>query len=432
MERSKQRAYDYALVIVLGIIIVTGLVILYSTSAYNGKLKFQDSFYYLKKQIFALVIAAAMVCQTQAVSASVVSLQAGAQNALTAPSLQMAETEEVQTISVDGMQQAETEAKADNSDVALTAGAGVMVSSPIYVAPEDMDEQEYDEEETAGAAYGYTNLGIAQVADHLNVRETAEDDSKIVGKMENDTGCEILGIEGDKAHITSGSVEGYVSLDYILTGKDAVAQADSVVKELATVNADGLKLREAPSLDAPVYDMVAYGEELEVLDNGSGSDWVGVDFDGNKLYVSSDYVTVDTKLKTALNMTEFLYGAGVSDVRVELCEYAKQFVGNPYVWGGTSLTKGADCSGFVLSIFAKYGISLPHSSRAQANSGTRIKMSEAKPGDLVFYAKGGRINHVAIYIGGGQVISASSPKTGIRIASAYYRTPVAVTRILQD
>ena len=386
----------------------------------------------LKKQIFALVLAASMICQTQAVSASVVSLQAGAQNALTAPSLQMAETEEVQTISVDGMQQAETEAKADNSDVALTAGAGVMVSSPIYVAPEDMDEQEYDEEETAGAAYGYTNLGIAQVADHLNVRETAEDGSKIVGKMENDTGCEILGIEGDKAHITSGSVEGYVSLDYILTGKDAVAQADSVVKELATVNADGLKLREAPSLEAPVYDMVAYGEELEVLDNGSGSDWVGVDFDGNKLYVSADYVSVDTKLKTALNMTEFLYGAGVSDVRVELCEYAKQFVGNPYVWGGTSLTKGADCSGFVLSVFAKYGISLPHSSRAQANSGTRIKMSEAKPGDLVFYAKGGRINHVAIYIGGGQVISASSPKTGIRIASAYYRTPVAVARILQD
>jgi len=225
-------------------------------------------------------------------------------------------------------------------------------------------------------------------------------------------------------------VEGYVSLAYILTGKDAVAQADSVVKELATVNADGLKLRESPSLDAPVYDMVAYGEELEVLNNGS--DWVGVDFDGNELYVSADYVTVDTKLKTALNMTEFLYGAGVSDVRVELCEYAKQFVGNPYVWGGTSLTKGADCSGFVLSVFAKYGISLPHSSRAQANSGTRVKMSEAKPGDLVFYAKGGRINHVAIYIGGGQVISASSPKTGIRIASAYYRTPVAVTRILQD
>jgi len=107
----------------------------------------------------------------------------------------------------------------------------------------------------------------------------------------------------------------------------------------------------------------------------------------------------------------------VSDVRVELCEYAKQFIGNPYVWGGTSLTKGADCSGFVLSVYAKYGISLPHSSRAQANSGTRISMSEAKPGDLVFYAKGGRINHVGIYIGGGQLVHASSPKTGIRVSN---------------
>ena len=378
----------------------------------------------LKKQIFALVLAAAMICQTQAASASTVSLQAGAQNALTIPSLQMAETEEVQTISVDGMQQAEPEAKADNSDVALTAGAGVMVSSPIYVAPEDMDEQEYDEEETAGAAYGYTNLGIAQVADHLNVRETAEDGSKIVGKMENDTGCEILGIEGDKAHITSGSVEGYVSLDYILTGKDAVAQADSVVKELATVNADGLKLREAPSLDAPVYDMVAYGEELEVLDNGSGSDWVGVDFDGNKLYVSADYVSVDTKLKTALNMTEFLYGAGVSDVRVELCEYAKQFVGNPYVWGGTSLTRGADCSGFVMSVFANYGISLPHSSGAQSNCGTKISASEAQPGDIVCCS-----GHVGIYVGNNTIVHASTPSSGIKYSTATYRNVLSVRRI---
>ena len=110
----------------------------------------------------------------------------------------------------------------------------------------------------------------------------------------------------------------------------------------------------------------------------------------------------------------------------------KQFIGNPYVWGGVSLTKGADCSGFVLSVYKKYGISLPHSSRAQANMGTQITMSEAKPGDLVFYAKGGRINHVAIYIGGGQVCHASSPKTGIKVSNAYYRTPSKVVRLLQD
>ena len=122
----------------------------------------------------------------------------------------------------------------------------------------------------------------------------------------------------------------------------------------------------------------------------------------------------------------------MSDVRVDLVSYACQFVGNPYVWGGTSLTKGADCSGFVLSVFANYGVSLPHSSVAQSNSGTKISSSEAQPGDLFFYGNGSRINHVAIYIGNGQVVHASSPRTGIKISGAYYRNPVKVVRILQN
>ena len=293
-----------------------------------------------------------------------------------------------------------------------------------------MYEQSYDDEEQAGGLFGYTNLGIARVEDHLNVRAGAEKDSKIVGKMENDSGCEVLEVVDGMAHIISGSVEGYVSMDYLLTGTAAEVYASAIVKELATVTADGLKMRMAPSLEAEVYDMVAYGEELEVLEKLDG--WVAVDYDGQKVYVSADYVSVDRKLKTALNMTEFLYGEGVSDVRVEICEYAKQFLGNPYVWGGTSLTKGADCSGFVLSVYAKFGVGLPHSSRAQANCGTRIKVSEMKPGDLVFYSNGSRINHVAMYIGGGQVIHASSPKTGIRISSTYYRSPVAAVRLLYD
>ena len=114
-------------------------------------------------------------------------------------------------------------------------------------------------------------------------------------------------------------------------------------------------------------------------------------------------------------------------------EYAKQFLGNPYVWGGTSLTKGADCSGFVLSVFKKYGITLSHSSRAQANEGTKIKISELQPGDLVFYANSsGTINHVALYIGGGQVIHASSPKTGIKISKYNYRTPVKAVSVIDD
>lgn len=308
----------------------------------------------------------------------------------------------------------------EEGETVLSAGTGAIIDDP--------DDQEDEEEEAAGAAYGYTNLGIVQVDDHLNIRKTAEDGSKIVGKLEGDSGCEILGIEGNKAHITSGSVEGYVSMDYILTGQAALDKAEEVKMLVASVTADGLKLRYEPSTDAKVKTMVAYGEELQVLEEGD--EWVAVKYDGEKVYAKAEYVSLSKKLKTALNITELLYGAGVSNVRLDLCEYAKKFLGNPYVWGGESLTKGADCSGFVLSVYKKYGISLPHSSRAQANCGKSIKLSEAKPGDLVFYAKGKRINHVGIYIGGGQIINASSPKTGIRIANVHYRTPVKVVSLL--
>ena len=99
---------------------------------------------------------------------------------------------------------------------------------------------------------------------------------------------------------------------------------------------------------------------------------------------------------------------------------------------GTSLTKGADCSGFVMKVFQKYGVKLPRNSRAQANCGTTIKVAEAKPGDLIFYAKGKTINHVAIYIGNGQVVHASSPKTGIKISNVSYRSPYKAVRVLYD
>lgn len=331
------------------------------------------------------------------------------------------------TAAVETVSETDAESAAAEKEVLIAVG----VAYDTELVPEGMEDEPGDtEDDNVGEAFGYTNLGIARVEDHLNVRESADDNSKIVGKMENDSGCEILELVGNKAHIVSGSVEGYVSMDYIISGSEAVAYAKQIVKKLATVSADGLKVRKEPSLEAEVLNLVAYGEELEVLEELDG--WIKIRYDGEEAYVSAEFVTVDQKLKTALNMTEFLYGEGVSDVRVELCEYAKQFRGNPYVWGGTSLTKGADCSGFVLSVYAKYGIYLPHSSRAQATMGTQVSMSEAKPGDLVFYSKGGRINHVAIYIGGGQVIHASSPKTGIRITSAYYRTPTTVRRLIQD
>ena len=161
-------------------------------------------------------------------------------------------------------------------------------------------------------------------------------------------------------------MEGYVSKEFLLTGPEARIRAMELVHTVAIANTDGLNVRQEPNTTSEIVTQVGQGEEMEYVETGSDG-WVKISIDGEDAYVSQDYVTVEEKLDTAITMTELLYGQGVSDVRVDLVEYAKQFIGNPYVWGGTSLTKGADCSGFVLSVFKKYGITLSHSSRAQAN-----------------------------------------------------------------
>ena len=294
--------------------------------------------------------------------------------------------------------------------------------------------EEYMEiaQQAQGASWGYTNIGIANVeSGNLNVRQAPSTDSKLVGKMPKDSACEVLEVIDGWAHITSGEVEGYVSTEFLFTGPEAKIAANDLVRTVVTVNVDGLNVRDEASTDSAVLTQVPKGEELEYVETLEG--WIKVSIDGDEAYVSAEYVTVEDKLGTAITMTELLYGQGVSDVRVELVEYAKQFLGNPYVWGGTSLTKGADCSGFVLSVFKKFGVSLPHYSGSQANQGTKISAADLKPGDLVFYGNSsGTINHVAIYIGGGQVIHASSPKTGIKISNYKYRTPVKYVRVLYD
>lgn len=286
--------------------------------------------------------------------------------------------------------------------------------------------------EAKEASWGYTNIGIANVSSgNLNVRKAPSLQGKLVGKMPKNSACEILETTEDGwAHITSGEVEGYVSMEYLLTGPDAWMKAEELAKTVVIADVDALNVREEPNTESAVMTQVLKNEELEYVE--TLEDWIKVSIDGEDAYVAAEYVTVKDKLSTAITMTELLYGAGVSDVRVELVEYAKQFVGNPYVWGGTSLTKGADCSGFVLSVYKKFGVKLPHYTVSQSKLGTKIKTSELQPGDLIFYSKNGTINHVAIYIGGGQVIHASSPKTGIKISKYNYRTPAKCVRILQD
>lgn len=293
-------------------------------------------------------------------------------------------------------------------------------------------EREYEEayEKAKNANWGYTNLGIANVDNNLNIRAVGAEDGKLIGKLPKNAACEILDSDGTWAHIKSGKVEGYVSEEYLFTGIPAKRKAEELAVTMAHVTADSLKVRAEANTEAEVITLVPNGEELEVV--SVEGDWVKVYLDDEEVFVSSDYVTVSSDLGTAITMTELLYGQGVSDIRVDICQYAKEFLGNPYVWGGTSLTKGADCSGYVLGVFKKYGVSLPRTSREQANWGTTIKVSEAKPGDLIFYGNGKNINHVAIYIGGGQVIHASSPKTGIRISNVSYRSPIKAVRVLYD
>lgn len=278
---------------------------------------------------------------------------------------------------------------------------------------------------------GYQNLGIANVeSGNLNVRETPSTDGKMIGKMPKNAACEILAQEGDWYQISSGEITGYVKAEYVLTGSEARAIAESLVRTVAVSTTDSLNVRTEANTESTVITTIAAGEELDVVEVLDG--WVKIAIDSDEGYVSADYVEVKDILPRALTMSEARYGVGVSDVRLDLVEFACQYIGNPYVWGGTSLTRGADCSGFVLSVFKQYGYSLPHHSGSQAQCGTKISESELLPGDLIFYSNGSRINHVAIYMGGGQVVHASSPKTGIRTSGYKYRTPVKYIRIIQE
>lgn len=335
---------------------------------------------------------------------------------------------------------ASIDAKAGAHNEKLTAGVmSVMSDTMDYEAlaasvsetQNEVSAAAIEQEVEIASIYGFSNLGVANVSSgNLNIREAATTDSKMVGKLPKNAACDILSQEGDWYYITSGEITGYVSAQYILTGDEAIEIAKGLVRTVAVSLTDNLNVRAEANTEASVITTVENGQELEFVEMLDG--WVKIAIDSDEGYVSADYVEVKDVLPRALTMTEARYGVGVSDVRVDLVEYALEFVGNPYVWGGTSLTKGADCSGFVLSVFKKYGYTLPHHSGSQANSGTKISESELLPGDLIFYSNGSRINHVAIYMGGGQVVHASSPKTGIRVSNYKYRKPVKYVRILND
>lgn len=321
-----------------------------------------------------------------------------------------------------------TVAQNDNNVVTASAQGAPQTDD---ASQESEQANEAAQTPTAAQTCGYTNLGMSVISSgNLNIRQEASTDSEVVGILTNHNACELLEDAGDWYKVTSGKVTGYVSKQYLVTGDEAESIAEQEIKTVATVNTETLNVRAEKSTEAAVLSQVGNSEAFTV--NSVADGWVEISVDDSVGYISQDYVTLAQALPTAKTIEQVKYGDGVSDVRASVVSYALQFVGNRYVWGGTSLENGVDCSGFTMRILGKYGVSLPHSSKAQPSCGTKISASEAKPGDLFFYGSGRSISHVAIYIGNGQIVHASNKRDGIKVSNAYYRNPICVARYLPD
>ena len=306
----------------------------------------------------------------------------------------------------------------------------------------------------------FKNLVIARVNDYVNVRSIPSEEGEIVGKLYNKSVGSFIEEENGWYKISSGSVEGYVKGEYCVTGDEAVDYAKEVGTRIATVTTTTLKVREQPGLDETVLGLVPIEDELIVTEELDG--WVKVNIEEGDGYVSLDYVTLSTefvkaesiaeekarlakeeearraakeaaKKKTAENAASGgttedggkTYASPTGSTGADVVQFAKQFVGNPYVYGGTSLTNGADCSGFVMSVYKNFGVSLPHSSAADRNVGAAVNgLENAQPGDIICYS-----GHVGIYAGNGQIVHASTSRTGIIVSSATYRSILSIRRI---
>lgn len=304
-------------------------------------------------------------------------------------------------------------------------------------------------QEDVTAEESFENLVIADVSAYVNVRSLPSEKGEVLGKLYDNSVGELLGEENGWYHIQSGSITGYVKASFCITGEEAATLAREVGTRLAVVSCDGLYVRKEASVDSEVLRMVALKDELLVLEETE--EWIKVDVEEGFGWVAKEYVEMKTEYIHAESKEEErarlakesearerarkaavkkaasdIVITGDNEMGVAVAEYAIQFVGNPYVWGGVSLTEGADCSGFVMKVYEEFGVSLPHSSAADRRQGYAVKggLKNAQPGDLICYS-----GHVALYIGDGKIVHAASEKSGIKIGKANYRTILAIRRI---
>ncbi|MCR5197074.1 MAG: SH3 domain-containing protein [Pseudobutyrivibrio sp.] len=326
----------------------------------------------------------------------------------------------------------------------------------------------------------YANIAIAQVDNYVYIRESASADSEYVGKLYNNSAATVQesveAEDGTWLKITSGDVTGYVKSEFVVQNDENLAR--EVSRRLAKVETQTLYVREEATTESDVIDMIPAGDDLTVIDESTvAQGWVKVTCNAGEGFVSTDYVKLSTDFtvaesknaeiarlakeeeerkkaqEAALKATqaakaveerkkqeqqqsasagdtaaqpapERTYSAPSGTSGSSVAAYASQFVGNPYVYGGSSLTKGTDCSGFVMSVYGAYGVNLPHSSSALRNVGYGVSREEIQPGDIVCYS-----GHVAIYQGNGQIVHASTAKTGIKCSNVDYKKILAIRRI---
>ena len=267
-----------------------------------------------------------------------------------------------------------------------------------YLANATAEIERYVETELKNV---YEDMAFTQVEEgsYLFVRTEPSQDSEWVGKLYEADAAKVIGPVGEWTQIESGNVTGYVKTEYILTGEAAEEKAKAIVAEKKPeVDVETLDEAKAEELAAECFSYAESKEEEAAR-------------------LAEEAAKAEEEAKAAEAET---VGNGQAVV-----DYAMQFVGNPYVWGGTSLTNGADCSGFVQSVYANFGVSMPRTSSAMRSAGTEVSYSEAVPGDVICYE-----GHVGIYIGNGQIVNAIDEAHGIGVSSATYTNIITVRRLL--